>query len=184
LSADLFWSSFWPNLASTIIGVVVGLPVALWLNRLSQRSADASRHDQEQEQLRHGLISVMDALAHNQKQLERLVSTLESNQAMFDVGLDVAAWEAARDQIVPVLRNPELQRRIAFHFSRLGTLTRLCSMYLDLVAGIGATVSGVEKTREALKNHLVAISNKLLSEAETMHGEVKNLAPGNARPAV
>ncbi len=163
-----FWSGFWPNLASTLIGVIVGLPIALWLNALAGRAATARRQSEDQTRLHDALKAVVAAQAHNQLRLQALRSALASAQALFDVGLDTAAWEAARDQIAPVLRNPELHRRIALHFGRLGTLSRLCSTYLDMVAGIASAIGGVEHTRDALRNHLLTMSEELLTEAKAL----------------
>ena len=39
---DAFLSAFWPNAAATVAGIVLGFPVALWINRLALKNAERS----------------------------------------------------------------------------------------------------------------------------------------------
>jgi len=100
---------------------------------------------------------------------------VQQNKALFDVGIDTAAWEVSRDEIVPFLRNAALHRRIAFHFSRLNSLAHLCSLYLDMVAGIASALGGVEHTRDALRNYLIATSTEMIAQTNTLCAEIETL---------
>ncbi len=173
-----FWSGFWPNLASTFVGVIVGVPIALWLNSLSGRAAGRARKAEEHARLRTGLLAVLAALAHNRGRLGALLDVLQKHEALFDVTLDTAAWEASRDEIVPFLRSADLHRRVAFHFDRLRSLARLCSLYLDMIAGVASALGGVEKTRGALRDHLIATSRELLAQTDSIHAEISALLRG------
>jgi len=172
-----FWLGFFPNLASTLIGVIVGLPIALWLNKLAGGAAERRRLSDRRATLRKGLCGLLAALAHNRQRLEVLIETLKQNKAPFETALDTAAWEASREEIVPYLESPDLQRRIAFHFGRLQTVTRLCSLYLDLAAGVASVIGGVENTRNALRNHLVGTSTELLAQIEQLNSDIESAMP-------
>lgn len=119
-----FWTGFWPNIAATFLGVIAGVPAALWLNRLSVQQANARLQAEEQRRLRVGLEAVLTACSHNQQRMEVLLS-MPVGQSPLDLELDTSAWEASKQQILPVLRDADLQCRIAFHFDRIKTLSRL-----------------------------------------------------------
>lgn len=178
-----FWPAFWPNLASTVIGVVVGLPIALWINAKSNKTAIANRRADDSAALRHGILALLEGFVHNQKQLRTLIVTLAENKALFDLGLDTSAWDISKEQIVPLLKKPELARRVAFHFSTLIAQSRLSNLYLDQVAGVAAAIGGVEQTRAGLKAYLASKSTQLLTEGELLQNELKKELPTDSADA-
>jgi hypothetical protein len=178
-----FWSGFWPNLASTLVGVIVGVPIALWLNKLAGGAAERRQSAEQRARLRKGLQGLLAAFCHNRQRLQVLIETLTHDKAPFDPALDTAAWEASREEIVPCLQSPDLQRRIAFHFSRLSSVSRLCSVYLDLAAGVASAIGGVENTRSALRNHLVATAEELLAQTRQLAQEVEVVMPPESTSA-
>jgi hypothetical protein len=172
-----FWASFWPNLASTIIGVVIGLPIAIWLNSRAEKRAAKERTIESQTLYRRAILAIVAGLAHNEKKLQALLDALANSNALFDLGLDVTVWDITKDQIVPLLHDPELARRIAFHFATLSTQSRLSNLYLDQFAGIAAALGGGEKTRDVLKAHLVVKAGLLLLESQSFGGDLRQLVP-------
>lgn len=172
-----FWSGFWPNLAATLVGIILGVPTALWLNRYVGRAAERNRRADESERLKNGLAVIRAALAHNRPKLLLIDQILRLDKASFDVGLDIVAWDACKDEIVPFLKSPDLQRRIALHFGHLGTTTRLFVLYLDQVAGMTSTLVGIETIRRTLKNHLLAACQELLKESERLDAEIEGVKP-------
>lgn len=172
---DTFWSAFWPNLAATLVGVVLGVPIALWLNGLAGRGATRSREALERELLRNGLEVTESAISHNREQLKVLLDIIKKNQALFELKVDTAAWEASRDQVAPLLRRPDLHRRIAYHFLRMSQMARLTGLYLDMVAGVPAAVGGIEHSRAALRNHLTTSATELIADAEGLIREIADV---------
>jgi hypothetical protein len=179
-----FWVGFWPNLAATLAGVIVGLPIALWLNRWSERASSRSRRADEAQRLKVGLLVVRAALEHNRTRLINLVQSLENNRVSFDATLDIAAWDASRDEIIPFLRSPRLHHQVAFHFGGLAALQRLCGLYLDLTAGAGAamTGSGVDDARSQLRASLVATTKDALDQTIALSAEIDSVLAGCGNP--
>ncbi|MBF6989294.1 hypothetical protein [Cupriavidus sp. IK-TO18] len=171
-----FWAGFWPNVAATFLGVIAGVPVALWLNRLSIRQANARLRAGELEHLRVGLEAVLTAFNHNRPRIRALLE-MPTDQFPLDLELDTSAWEVSRDQIVPVLREADLQRRIAYHFDRLQSLARLSALYLETVTGVTSALSGIEQKRAFLRQYIVSMSRDLLDEADAIRAAVKAKMP-------
>lgn len=183
-----FWVGFWPNLAATLAGVIFGVPIALWLNRWSEQASSRSRHADEAERLRVGLLVVRAALEHNRTRLISLVQSLENNRVSFDTTLDIAAWDASRDEIFPFLRSPRLHHRVAFHFGRLASLQRLFCLYFDLTAGAGAAMTGggvdVDVRNQQLRTSLIATTKDALDQTIVLSAEIDSVLAecGNPDP--
>lgn len=118
-----------------VIGVFVGVVLALWSNRRSQQFSDAregKRHSEEYANLREVVISsvIKDAL-----EAMRVKSTLTSNTDSFLLGIyfELAVWEAAQSQFV---RFAPLDERILFSrfFDQVRRLARLIDFYRNISA--------------------------------------------------
>lgn len=174
-----FWSAFWPNVAATLVGVVVGVPIALYLNSLAGKASHARAKADGAARLRNAVLSLSSALDHNELKISALKANLEQARAVFELGIDVAAWEATRSQVIENLDDPGLYRRLALYHSDLQNLSRLCVMYLDMVAGIASALGGVEGTRDALRNYLLARASQLLAESASLKNELAPVTQGD-----
>jgi hypothetical protein len=102
---------------------------------------------------------------------------LVTNRVAFDTTLDIAAWDASRDEIIPFLRNPRLHHRVAFHFGRLASLQRLYCLYFDLMAGTNAAMagSGVDDVRDQLRTSLIATTKDALDQTIVLSDEIDSM---------
>jgi hypothetical protein len=130
--------------------------------------------------LKHGIEALRFSLVHNKKELASVVGIFSQKKVPFDTGLDVAGWEASRDEIVPFLKRPDLQRRIAFLFARLDTFARLNSMYLDLAVGTGSTIGGAKGSRDVLRSYLETLAKELGSEIDAVSAELNTVIAAKA----
>lgn len=160
-----FWASFFPSVTATLIGVVLGLPTALWLNSQAGKSATTEQKWKDHVLLLAGLKLLLAAMMHNRERLLVHMQNLEKNMALFDLDLDTVAWDAVRDQIFPTLNNPSLHGKTALHFVRLLKSVKLSDSYLDMTAGIASAIGGVDHTKELLRKHLTNSSGGLFNEA-------------------
>lgn len=158
--------AFWPNLASTVIGLLLGLPLALWTDRRITARSEKRQRVEERKRLVESLDTLARALSFNRGRLKELTQSLSNNRAPFDPALDYSAWDAVKSEIIQHLHNPALQQRVAFHFSRMEAVTRLSDLYLNYVAGIGAAIGGSEQTSASLRGYLVKTLTQLDVEAE------------------
>lgn len=173
-----FWDAFWPNVAATIVGVVIGGPIALYTNALAQRWAHARAKEDGTVRLRSALSVLVSAIEYNDTKLTILQLRLHQSSAVFELGVDTAAWEAIKEQVVENLSDPDLYRRLALHHSDLQSLSRLCVLYLDMVAGMASVFGGVEGTRESLRGFLLKRTKQLREQAASLKTELIVLTQG------
>ena len=132
-----------------------------------QKITNAQDNQKQKEQklrLENALKIIRQTLTENNARLQITVATINSGKVQFDIQLDISAWDAVKDDIAEHLHDPNLKKRIAYHFSRLNTMAKLNGMYLDFSAGIGAALGGVETTRDALKSNLLATAGFLSTD--------------------
>jgi len=170
-----FLLAFWPNFAATFIGILFGVPIALYLNTRSSKEANKNRLDDELVQLTHGLDAVVLSLNHNEPLLIKLITNVKNKQLIYDTSLNLSAWEACREMIVPYLNDAELSRLIAYHFERLASIARLASMHLDWEVGIASAVGGSEKTRAALATNIELSANLLIADTVALRVAIRNV---------
>jgi hypothetical protein len=168
-----FWVAFWPGLAAIVAGIVIGLPFALWLNSYTESIGQQAKQSEERQRLNDGLVAVRAAIDFNRTQLQQFAKNLESHVVPFDLGLDVSAWDVSKAEIVPHMRDPDLQRRLAYHFSGLAALTRLNGLYLDQTVGVPSALGGSDNTRATLRTSLLARTRQLIEEAQALAQEVE-----------
>lgn len=48
---DSFWSAFLPNLVAALLGVIFGLPPAMWVDRVARRAAELGRREEASKRL-------------------------------------------------------------------------------------------------------------------------------------
>jgi hypothetical protein len=159
-----FWDSFWPNLASTVAGVILGLPVALWLNRRALEHGERIRTAGERTRVADALSVMGEVMKLNSSQLDNLIKVLSEDKALFDPSLDTSAWESVRSDISSEV-DPNLRRRLAHHFGRLESLVKLNELYLSFIIGTNASMSSAADTKKKLGPLLLGLASTQRTEA-------------------
>jgi hypothetical protein len=173
---ESFWSNFWPGLASTIAGIVIGVPIALWLTHYGASIQERARQAVELARLQRGLQSLATAVRHNAEGLRLFSGALQKNQVPFDIGLDVSAWDVSKQEIIPFLQDAEMQRRIAHHFTRIESLRRSAALLLEQSFGVASALQGAAQTRKALSAHLQGQSDSLSHEADQLANDIERVS--------
>lgn len=130
-AAKPFWDAFWPNLASTLVGAAIGVPAGLLINRQAVRYAERRSHRAEDKLLQHTLEVLYSALECNKKVLSQLVNKEKRKARKLIKPLDTGTWDAVRTLLPSSFRNPELLRRLAYHWVQLGQVTAMHHMILQ-----------------------------------------------------
>lgn len=164
--SPVFWINFWPNFASTIGGLIIGLPIALWTNRKIIKEQTKKKEAEDIGRLSNALDIIKKTLIENNSKMLDLENTIYQNQVQWETRLDISAWDAVKNDIIQYLHNPNLQKRIAYHFSRLNTLSHLNGMYLESTTGVTSIITGRDHMKEILKNYLISTIGSLLQDQQ------------------
>jgi len=130
-SATPFWDAFWPNLASTLVGAAIGVPVGLFINRQAVRFTERRALLAENKLLQRTLTALDAALQCNYEVLSLLVDKKKREAQRLVKPLDTGTWDAVRSLIPASFRDPELLRRLAYHWVQLGQVTAMHHMILQ-----------------------------------------------------
>jgi hypothetical protein len=168
-----FWDALWPDLTATIAGVIVGLPVALWVNRIALRATIRREESSSDARLRSGLESVVAALSHNKNELQALAGRFGQGRLPLEASLDISAWDESRDLIASALKIPDLQRRLAWHFSRLKSVHHLNALYIELMIGTEKAAAVPIAGKDDLRSHLTRQIRDLLSDIESLRTDLQ-----------
>lgn len=127
-----------------------------------------------------GLESIVAALAHNTVELKALAAVFGQDRVPFGASLDISAWEESRDEVVPVLRSPDLQRRVAWHFSKVRSLISLKFLYVELALGESPSSNVLSMGSQDLRAYLTKEVQRLLVESETLKAQLEQLITDGA----
>ncbi len=168
-----FFKNFLPNFGATVLGVLLGLPLALWTNRMISARIEKSKRIEEIASLDRALVSVVESLIFNRQCFSKMLNTLSNNQVTIDPALDYSTWDAVQRDIIQYLDDPSLQREIAYYFSRIRTLLQIQSMYLDSTNGITASLWDPPPLRQSLQTLLPKMIAELDERADTLMKDIE-----------
>jgi hypothetical protein len=149
-----FWTAFLPGVTATLVGVALGLPIALWINHAAHARVKKQHQKRECSAVAHALQVLATAVGQNHLRLVGYAKVLTGNETLFDTGLDASAWDAVQRDLTAELRDPALRQRLAYYFSRLGTVVKLNDLYVKYMVGLESVHSRASVTRQALKPNL------------------------------
>jgi len=160
---DSFLSDFWPNLAATVVGVTLGIPIGLWTNRKMIAHEKQTQDAEDRARFRTGLEEVLAILRANAFNAEVTVCILR-DEVVEDVPpdpkLDSTAWEAYRSDVASMLRDPRLHVRLALYFERVALAKRLAEpLMLHALESEVATEDSSAKTRMMRKGLAMLLSD-------------------------
>lgn len=125
MSLPTFLDAFWPNLAATLIGVVVGVPIALLLN---ERILHRQRKLQASDELRqvHNAINILvDACRYNIKLLESMAKEAQVGRVMHKPDLRTTTWDAVGSILSTGTSDAVLLQLLSHHWLRLQRIQAL-----------------------------------------------------------
>ena len=165
-SATPFWDAFWPNLASTLAGAAIGVPLGLLINRHAVRFTERSARQTELKLLKRTLVALDIALGCNHDILCVLADKKQRNAQGLVKPLDTGTWDAVRSLLPTSFRDPELLRRLAYHWVQLDQVTTMHHMILEQQLAANAQPpssrqSAMEKACDEWLRHLQAESADL-----------------------
>lgn len=119
------WRDFWPQFVATLGGVLIGVPLALFVDRRGRRWSQRQAQEEESKLLAQALRVLRGALEGNQRQLQGLHEHLERKASIpLWSKIDIVSWDAVRGDILSRLGDLELAANLARHFAGIRQLVR------------------------------------------------------------
>lgn len=143
-----FISAFLPNFASTISGVVIGLPIALYINRNLMKQQLKYAEEERKERLSEAAYTLIDACQYNLKVLDNIAELAMSAKVMRNPDLRTTTWDALKHTVTGNLTDPELLQLLSHHWLRLKRFEELNSQIFLREAGIELQLQNEEMMLE------------------------------------
>lgn len=121
-----FLEAFWPNLAATVIGIVLGVPIALALNELILRRQRRLQTEDQYRQVRGAIEVLVAACRYNIGVLDSIRSAAEEGKAMHSPDLRLTAWDVVSPVICTIISDSEALQMLSHHWLRLKRIQALC----------------------------------------------------------
>ncbi|NTW88580.1 MAG: hypothetical protein HGB26_05540 [Desulfobulbaceae bacterium] len=176
-----FRGNFVSGLISTILGALIGIPIALGISNVIQAQQEELKQKQEQEHLVRILETVHNSLIYNRQQLQMVHEVLNGQKVLLHLSVDYSTWEAVQIELTSNLKNPELQRSIAYHFTRIKAIAKLHDTYFGYTRGIMSALGGGEETATAIRDYLIKTVVEVHNEVNDLIGVLErqrnNLLP-------
>jgi hypothetical protein len=157
-----FFEAFWPNLAATIIGVVLGVPIALWLNGRILNRQRKLQIDDHHRQIENSLVLLISACTYNIRILDTMREEAQAGRVMHAPDLRITTWDVVASFLGAGALDPDLLQIISHHWLRLKRIQVLSD---EIFA------------REVTKS-LPAIADQsvMLEFWQVLHGNARDLA--------
>jgi hypothetical protein len=185
LTCDEFLKGFWPNFASTLGGVGVGVPVALWINRIAERRFARRQRAETHERVGRALDAVKEALSKNLPGIREVSTLVESGGYVTGLPLNTAVWGATHGELVPHL-DPLLSAGLAHHFQEVDLLMAHAERHSRYFIGMESALGGGDRVRGKLGVDLKPFADRLATRCDHLLRDVQAAQAGfggsNATP--
>jgi uncharacterized protein YacL (UPF0231 family) len=149
------WTLFFPELVATVIGVGLGVPLGLWLNR---RASELQRR-QEEKRIKQRKLRLLKALQkeveHDQELLNQLEGELKTGKVPL-YSLDTDMWEFVGGQVAEAISSEEILTRTSSLYFEFDHMKRKIDALFQLYANPTMSASSLWQQR------LTALSGSML----------------------
>jgi hypothetical protein len=168
------WDNFWPGLASTVASIVLGIPVAMWLERLIESRSERKAVDAADQQLRTALTVLRSTLDASVTALDEAQENLKNGGIPMAPLLDSGAWGVLQGRLER-LPNVQVVHELAVVFNRIEEIRRLLIVYEQQFFTVQASMEGVGKLRGALVRAILKQSEVTAAEAKRLSALLRGL---------
>ncbi len=169
-----FWVQFLPNLLATLVGAAIGVPLGLWINRAAASHAERLRRQADIQRVLDALTSIVTVLRDNRSKLLELKEKYTNETALLSTRLYTSAWDTLASDIGLGLPDPDLRRRLAYHFLHLKQFDATNERLLDL-SGLGtqSIMTHSEQMAKFLLKDLTFSAGELATEADLLREQAE-----------
>lgn len=144
-----FLDAFWPNLAATLFGVVIGIPIALSINRRLFENQRKFESDQSARRLGDAIAVLVGACRYNAGVLDSMREASLIGEVMHSPDLRLTTWDSVGNVLTSSCANPELLQMLSHHWLRLHRIQALSDeIFAREVAGALPAIEDKEVTQQ------------------------------------
>ena len=164
-----FWQNFVSNSLATVVGVVLGIPAALWINRWISNIEDQKERDRQKEikaeRCKDLLRLLRGALEKNQKLLEQMEREIRPDYVIF-YNVDTQLLDATSSLKYEIIENLELNQLLDSIRYELLHLHRKVDLQLEITYSAFQAISSYEESRKRLVEAILAHIPNIKSEID------------------
>lgn len=161
-----FLQTILPNLISTIIGVVIGVPFAFFVNRKIIEYQELKNSNKDIELLKESLLILEETFDYDKGMLKKAIDDLNNNKAIFDFDVNIICWDIIKPTILKVIKDKDLKISLSVSFERLQIIKNLLDLYFNYSVGLESDNKNKDKLNVALKNHLIKSMSDVISRID------------------
>ena len=169
-----FWDQFFPGFLATLVGVALGIPTGLSIERRSHRQAARREQQDAEARLKNALAIVRESIERNHEALEKLSTVVETGWVRPDTDLGVASWIAVQKEVLSGLtERPELRASLASFFEGIERLIALHRFLVEQNVGVNLAIP---KSKEVVAQVMTEVQRRcalLLEEARQLATELR-----------
>jgi hypothetical protein len=171
---DIF--PFFSNLIATIIGVILGLPLALLTNRLIVSIEQKKERIKIQNRTYKALQYLINPIDANIGLMVKLQETIIVGKGKINFEINYSAWEGIKSDIIQYVQNPILKYDASRYFTRMKYLIKVNDYYLSLLfMVINCNKKSIKVILdENLKNTSFYLCEQLIPELIIESNKLKN----------
>jgi len=162
-----FIKDFLPNFAATVIGVVLGLPVAIHVNKRFNRFQRILDRKESVKKLNDVVQVLSQSLRYNKIILGSISKLCMSAQVMRYPDLQLTTWEAVGNIFSSLCPDPEVIQLLSHHWLRLNRLNLMNKEMFDRTVGDLPEVSD-QNMHMRMWGELFQISSDLEAHVEQL----------------
>jgi len=169
-----FLDSFLPNILSTLIGVIVGLPTALYANRKLNAFSNRSKKLEQLNRLSKSIEITNNSIINNKTALITMLANVNEKTSVLTTNLDITSWDIVKNELINNQINPIITNKLAYYFNQITNIEILCRKHLDYTIGVNAALGfGAEDTKKTITLHIRKSVPNLILYGDTLLKEIK-----------
>jgi len=160
-----FWSNFLSEFLAALIGVITGIPVALWLDRRLQEKRQRSRAASV-------LSALKDEIGHNAKLLKQMQDDRSFLPLLYN--LDLSAWKATTARMLDSVDNVELTKQIARIYYEFEQLSKKVGIRFTMFYSTFRAVQSYNEDSQRLRDQIRSGASELVERSNRLVVEIDN----------
>jgi hypothetical protein len=178
---ESFWINFSADFGATILGAIIGIPIALGINRRVIKDANRREELSNEARLHNALRLIKENIVFDKEIIRDLVNALDGSIAntakIASLGINYSTWGAVKNEIIEHSKDVELKIKLTSYYYKAERLMHLKEVVEDFIFGIHSRQGGAlyaaryQKLASDLGGELIEAIDSLTKKIINIIGE-------------